>query len=484
MSRSDSPVAETEPLLNSKPPRKPQARKVILLIALIAAISSISGSFIALPFTRLVESAICQQYYESAPDRGGELLLARDVDEADCKIDVIQARLAYVLAIQEILEAVSGFAFALPYGLLADRIGRTKVLTLSFFGIFLSGCWAGLVVWQRHIFPIWTIWFISAFQIVGGGQGIPMTMIYTMIADVQTEAERTNTLFYILVCAMVTELVASSLTATLMSISPWVPFCIGVSVIGIVTLIAMAIPETRPSIASSETTSEHIPISQHVRQIVRMFTSRSLCLIFLSFIGEQVILKNSFFAARYISKRFSWPLSRYGYFMSARTLLAILLYVLILPQTSRYLLSRLHYTPLRKDLTMARSTAIILAIGLLLAAGPSLPLVLTGLLFTTIGASSTIICRSMAVQFVDPAHIASMYTLLNLLNFAGAIVASPLLAGTFVLGMKWGGVWQGLPYMCLGALGVVSAIALGFVDGGDGKTEHDEDGDEEQGNEG
>ncbi|KAI5197890.1 MFS general substrate transporter [Aureobasidium subglaciale] len=480
MSRSNTPVGETEPLLNSKL-HNPQARKVILLIALIAAISSIPGSFVGLPFTRLVESAICQQHYESALYHGGKLLLTRDIDEADCKIDVIQAKLAYVIAIQEILEAISGFAFALPYGLLADRIGRTKVLTLSFFGIFLSGCWAGLVVWQRHIFPIWTIWFISAFQIVGGGQGIPMTMIYTMIADVQTEAERTNTLFYILVCGMVTELVASSLTATLMSISPWLPFCLGVSTIGITTLLAMSIPETRPNVILYETTSRHIPVSQHLRHMIKMFKSGSLCLIFISFIGEQVILKNSFFAARYISKRFSWPLSRYGYFMSARTLLAILLYLLILPQLSRYLLSRLHYTPLRKDLVLARSTAIILAIGLLFAAGPSLPLVLTGLLLTTIGASSTTICRSMAVQFVDPGHIASMYTLLNLLNLAGAILASPLLAGTFVLGMKWSGVWQGLPYMCLGALGVVSAVALGFVESDDGKGEHDED--EEERNE-
>lgn len=71
-----------------------------------------------------------------------------------------------------------------------NRIGRTKVLALSFFGIWLAGCWAGLVVWQRNIFPIWTIWFSTAFQAIGGGPGIPMTMIHTIITDVQVEAER------------------------------------------------------------------------------------------------------------------------------------------------------------------------------------------------------------------------------------------------------------------------------------------------------
>ncbi|THX71591.1 MFS general substrate transporter [Aureobasidium pullulans] len=469
---------EDEPLLNPNA-RSYRTRSVIILVALVIVITSVAGGLIGLPFVRLIEDAICQEHYASRPVEGG-LFITSDVDEAHCKVDAVQSRLAYVLAIQEMLDAIAGFTFALPYGLFADRIGRTKVLALSFLGIWLAGCWAGLVVWQRNIFPIWTIWFSTAFQAIGGGPGIPMTMIYTIITDVQVEAERTNTFFYISVCGMIADLIAPTLAASLMTVSPWLPFTIGISAMAFAMLLTLSIPETyhaRTRITSSprqgpiDAQPKPYGLLHHLNQILAMFKSRSLCLIFVSFVGEQLILKNSGFAMRYVSKRFSWPLSRFGYFMSARALVGILIYLLILPRISSFLQHRMLFPPLRKDLLLARTMGIILAIGLFLAAGPTLGCVLSGLLLVTIGSSSTTICRSIAAHFVDSRHVASMYTFLNLLNTAGAILASPLLASTFVLGMRWGGDWQGLPYLCLGVLGTVSAIALFLIRRGTGEVE-------------
>ncbi|THY43355.1 MFS general substrate transporter [Aureobasidium pullulans] len=473
---------EDEPLLNPNA-RSYRTRSVIILVALVIVITSVAGGLIGLPFVRLIEDAICQEHYASRPVEGG-LFMTSDLDEAHCKVDVVQARLAYILAIQEMLDAIAGFTFALPYGLVADRIGRTKVLALSFLGIWLAGCWAGLVVWQRNLFPIWTIWFSTAFQTIGGGPGIPMTMIYTIITDVQAEAERTNTFFYISVCGMIADLIAPTLAASLMTVSPWLPFTIGISAMAFAMLLTLSIPETyhaRTRITSSprqgpiDAQPKPYGLLHHLNKILAMFKSRSLCLIFVSFVGEQLILKNSGFAMRYVSKRFSWPLSRFGYFMSARALVGILIYLLILPRISSFLQHRMLFSPLRKDLLLARTMGIVLAIGLFLAAGPTLGSVLSGLLLVTIGSSSTTICRSIAAHFVDSRHVASMYTFLNLLNTAGAILASPLLASTFVLGMKWGRDWQGLPYLCLGVLGTISAIALFLIRRGTGEMEEMED---------
>ncbi|THW18569.1 MFS general substrate transporter [Aureobasidium pullulans] len=469
---------EDEPLLDPNA-RSYRTRSVIILVALVIVITSVAGGLIGLPFVRLIEDAICQEHYASRPVEGG-LFITSDVDEAHCKVDAVQSRLAYVLAIQEMLDAIAGFTFALPYGLFADRIGRTKVLALSFLGIWLAGCWAGLVVWQRNIFPIWTIWFSTAFQAIGGGPGIPMTMIYTIITDVQVEAERTNTFFYVSVCGMIADLIAPTLAASLMAVSPWLPFTIGISAMAFAMLLTLSIPETYHARTRTTSSPPQGPIDaqtkpygllHHLNQILAMFKSRSLCLIFVSFVGEQLILKNSGFAMRYVSKRFSWPLSRFGYFMSARALVGILIYLIILPRISSFLQHRMLFSPLRKDLLLARTMGIILAIGLFLAAGPTLGCVLSGLLLVAIGSSSTTICRSIAAHFVDSRHVASMYTFLNLLNTAGAILASPLLASTFVLGMKWGGDWQGLPYLCLGILGTVSATALFLIRRGTGEVE-------------
>ncbi|THY24190.1 MFS general substrate transporter [Aureobasidium pullulans] len=476
---------EDEPLLNPSP-HTYRTKSVLILVALVIVITSVAGGLIGLPFVRLIEDAICQEHYASRPVEGG-LFITSDVDEAHCKVDTVQSRLAYILAIQEMLDAIAGFTFALPYGLVADRIGRTKVLALSFLGIWLAGCWAGLVVWQHNLFPIWTIWFSTAFQAIGGGPGIPMTMIYTIITDVQVEAERTNTFFYISVCGMIADLIAPTLAASLMTISPWLPFTIGISAMAFAMLLTLSIPETYHARTHTTSSPPEGPIDRqpkpygllhHLNQILAMFKSRPLCLIFVSFVGEQLILKNSGFAMRYVSKRFSWPLSRFGYFMSARALVGILIYLLILPRISSFLQHRMLFSPLRKDLLLARTMGIILAIGLFLAAGPTLGCVLSGLLLVTIGSSSTTICRSIAAHFVDSRHVASMYTFLNLINTAGAILASPLLASTFVLGMRWGGDWQGLPYLCLGFLGTISAIALFLIRWGTGEAEEMENGGE------
>ncbi|THW17623.1 MFS general substrate transporter [Aureobasidium pullulans] len=382
MSYMTTPAEENQPLLQQNS-RNNRRKRVIILIALVIGITGIGGGLIGLPFVRLIEDAICQEYYASKPGRAEGSVSLFGVDEAHCKVDAVQSRLAYILAIQEMLDAIA-------------------------------------------------------------------------------------------------DLLAPTLAASLMTISPWLPFIIGISAMTFAMLLTILIPETyhtrtQTAFLASEASHEVQPkdsgILQQFGQITAMFKSRSLCLIFISFVGEQLILKNSAFAMRYVSKRFSWPLSRFGYFMSVRALVGILVYLLILPRLSSFIQHKFALTSLCRDLTLARMTGTVLVAGLFLAAGPTLGCVLAGLLLVTIGSSSTTICRSIAAHFVDERHVASMYTFLNLLNTAGAILASPLLASTFVLGMKWGRDWQGLPYLCLGFLGTISTTALFLIRQSTSRTE-------------
>ena len=80
---------EDEPLLNPNA-RSYRTRSVIILVALVIVITSVAGGLIGLPFVRLIEDAICQEHYASKPVEGG------------------LSRLAYVLAIQEMLDAIAG----------------------------------------------------------------------------------------------------------------------------------------------------------------------------------------------------------------------------------------------------------------------------------------------------------------------------------------------------------------------------------------
>ena len=83
-----------------------------------------------------------------------------------------------------------GLLLTMPYGALADRIGRKPVFLLSLIGIILSSCWMLIISWFWQVFPLRLIWLAPIFQAVGGGTVVAVTMIFTMVSDVVTQEDR------------------------------------------------------------------------------------------------------------------------------------------------------------------------------------------------------------------------------------------------------------------------------------------------------
>ena len=65
----------------------------------------------------------------------------------------------------------------------------------------------------------------------------------------------------------------------------------------------------------------------------------------------------------------------------------------------------------RKDLVLARSSALVLTIGALLMAGHVMPIVITGQVILTLGDGLVSLCRSIITSFVDKEHFSTVYTL-------------------------------------------------------------------------
>lgn len=68
-----------------------------------------------LPLVRLVERAICQTYYKSLPSNPDW----QDVDEAMCKLPVIQDKLAYIMGFRLTFNAIPGLPRSNPIHLRA-----------------------------------------------------------------------------------------------------------------------------------------------------------------------------------------------------------------------------------------------------------------------------------------------------------------------------------------------------------------------------
>lgn len=83
-----------------------------------------------------------------------------------------------------------GIFLAIPYGLLADRMGRKPTILLSIPGFILNMVSTLVVLWFSNVFPLRAVWFSSLAWLLGGGLVVAAALVWTMMADVTTDAQR------------------------------------------------------------------------------------------------------------------------------------------------------------------------------------------------------------------------------------------------------------------------------------------------------
>ena len=102
---------ETSPLLCSSTggrPRSPFFPYASILIGIVSLIADFGGSLVDTPEVRLLEMAVCRDYYRvHDPSLIGRPPLSY-VDEEHCKVKEIQADLAYLRATKSLLMTIPG----------------------------------------------------------------------------------------------------------------------------------------------------------------------------------------------------------------------------------------------------------------------------------------------------------------------------------------------------------------------------------------
>lgn len=79
---------------------------------------------------------------------------------------------------------------ALPAGLLADRVGRVPMLSLSILSVVLSHAYALCIFLNWRTVPLRAIWGVGAISLLGGGRGVAEGITLTMISDIVSEEKR------------------------------------------------------------------------------------------------------------------------------------------------------------------------------------------------------------------------------------------------------------------------------------------------------
>ncbi|PKY09062.1 MFS general substrate transporter [Aspergillus campestris IBT 28561] len=451
---------ETTPLLG----RQQKATRWLSIYWLSAVVFCLSaaGACLNVPLTRLIEDNLCSRYVrQGAPT------------EELCKTEKIQSRLAYLNGCLPLVEAVVGLVVAFPFGILADRVGRKPIIILSMAGTLLSLAWELAVIAMPRIIRVEFILAGPLFAVVGGGNTVLLANLYSIASDLVVPSDRASTFFLMAFASLVGASVGPAFSSIFMeAFSPWISAFIAF-IVSLVALIPLFfVPETlspskHDSLSEQESEEEprdfRSPLSLlQLGSSIASLKSSSLVIVLATFLTvAPEVLGTSQFLAQYISKRFDWPLASTGYLLTLRGVLHMVVLLVTLPLLSKILL-RYQPSPV-KDLTLARASVAIAAVGALCMAASEIELVIAGLAIHSLGSGLAPLCRSLATSYVAPQDTAKLNTAIGIVQTTGSLYAGPAFAWLFETGMKLGGTALGLPYYGLAGSFVLCLLGLLFV---------------------
>ncbi|KXJ85908.1 major facilitator superfamily domain-containing protein [Microdochium bolleyi] len=458
-------------------------RTVGLLCAIIFTAST-AGGFQGLPAARTFEGILCQQYYTSHERTLVSLSLP---SEDDCKISAIQSQLVYLFAVNNAATAAVGCLAAMPWGIAADKYGRRFVLAICLYSSALSMAIFILVAWFSDVVPVKLIWTSSLTGLIGGGNAVVMASLSGMLADVLPEAERAVGFMRINVAAMLGHLIAPTVAGALMPVvGSWVLMSLGFLLMIAAAASTGLLPET---LRTGDKTTEgregdespkadkiwkggFNQVLSALKDSAGVLQSRSLILLVVTtLLALPASLCTLNLLSLYTSARFHIRLAETGYIQTAFGIAQAIVALVLLPWLSRNTNSarwapslQLFGTEVRRDLSLTRLSLAALTLGAtVLGLAPSLPYFTAGLAVMALGSAAEGLIMGLMSTYVTADHRARLYTLIGILQVVSACYSDPMLAACYAAGLQLGGVWRGLPYLCVAVFCAVQGVLVGFV---------------------
>ncbi|KAI1385432.1 MFS general substrate transporter [Hypoxylon trugodes] len=474
-SRSSTLTSVTSAAISLPTAHKPGA--VLALLCLIIFAGSTADAFKQIPMTRIFEDILCHEYYGKTP------VSSEPIDEALCKDDVIQSRLAYLLAGLEALTSGMSCLVALLWGIVADRVGRKPVYAASSIGMIIHLLITMIVGWFSDTLSPRLLWTASIGHLLGGAPVMTAT-IYSILSDVIPESNRAISFMRIHVSSLVGNLVSPALASLMMSSTgPWPVMLVTLILWILATAMVALIPETfhrklTDDNADDDTQSHHNSFKtrayqglNQLRDSLFIVTKRSvalvICICILSF---PVIMCTLQFMIQFISKRYHIPLAKTGYVQSIYGVAHIVAVLSVVPFVSSLVVKPTLPKWLRvsdektRDLVLVRWSFAASMIGtFVLSIAPSLPVFVAGLLIMSLGSGSASFIKSIGASHVDTEHRSRLFTIIGLSEMASNIWSTPALAALFTLGMRLGGQSIGLPYLGVSFICLVMLVLSLFV---------------------
>ncbi|KAI1111171.1 major facilitator superfamily domain-containing protein [Nemania sp. NC0429] len=452
--------------------RSPRTAFAILcfMIFLVCA----QGGFYNMSLTRIFEDILCRQYYDQIHSKD------EPIDETMCKHPAIQSKLAYLFAILESFNAALGITAALPWGIMADKIGRRPVFVMGLTGMSISILWIMVVGWFPQTFSPRLIWLSPIFYLLGGGNPVLSATVHSITIDMMPESERASCFMRIHGASMVGNLLSPALASIMMaSTGPWPTIFLSFLLTGLPGPLIFLVPETLKQRhvddsdePDSGTLKSHLTQSLHeLKKSATMFRFPSMIIILLiTMLQVTLVICTLQFLSQFASKRYNIPIADTGYIQSAYGISFIAVSFIILPYVSSALLKPSAPAFLRfdddkqRDLFLARSSYVASMVGtFILGLSGSVPGFVFGLIILAFGVSGEGFLKSIATLYVTAEQRSRLFTILALAAMSSNLWASPALAALFSAGMRLDGIWIGLPYFGVFGLCILMFASSLFI---------------------
>lgn len=308
---------------------------------------------------------------------------------------------------------------------------------------------------------------------------VTSSLVCVIVADAFANEDQATALFQLTSVILVAEMLAIPLGGALMAwSSPWVAFTLGLGIFSLgIPLAAFLIPETLPAPVENDedaqetedaegsgdkkslTTSLNLFISS-----TRFMTQRNILLALLLFLVSSLGRQSTSLLLQYSSTRYNWAFSRASLFLSIRGFVTLSTFLLLMPALSRLIKRKTPLSALHKDQRLAQLSGILLSIGLAMTALAAIPAwYVTGLVISALGAGFFVFARSLVTQLVTPAQRSTLYAAIAVMQSLGSLVAGPLLASLFRVGLTMGRDKMGLPFLVAGVLVLVGVGAVSII---------------------
>ncbi|KAG8627406.1 hypothetical protein KVT40_004889 [Elsinoe batatas] len=475
-------------------------RSIITLILVVVMIFSLGDQISDTPMKRIFESIYCYEYWEEHDP--SKLLVGRDligpgavggVDEKWCKVAAVQSQVATLGGWQIFFDGMPALLVAIPFGILADRIGRKPIVWLGIFSFLLRISWQQFICWFWQSLNLRLIWLSSFHGMISGSSPVVSAIAITIVSDVTDDSTRSICFLCVSASNMVMYFIGPPLGAWLMTYNPWIPFFL-TSIIYILTLILFSFcPETLnyshptlrtsardlatlDTLAAPSTIPEPHPASittsfpSRLATLTRSFLSSTtflrtdprIALCLLPFIAIMISQGTGELLLQYASTRFDISYAVATFYISITAGVKVVVLLAIYPALGAWMTTRLSFSGLRKDLYLARWAMVLACLGWTLTGfSTSIATFIAAELLVTLSYGGTSLARSFVTGIVRRDDVAKLYTCISVVDTVALMGGAPAMAGLWEWGVGRGGeVWMGLPFWVQG--GVYALVAGGM----------------------